>query len=72
MKLELLTITARAWEQEEGEWHRGKGSEKGIGNWGWGPHKAAAMWRERSLGLGCSPGCFPGLCERGFGCWDEK
>lgn len=29
MKLELLTITARAWGQEEGEWHRRKGREKG-------------------------------------------
>lgn len=29
MKLELVTITARVWEQEEKEWHKRKGREKG-------------------------------------------
>lgn len=49
-----------------------EGKRKGDMEMGWGPQKAAAGWRERSLGLGSRPGCFQVLCERGFECWDER
>lgn len=57
MKLELVTITARAW-QEEREWHRDREEKRGHGN-GVGSSQSSSRVEGEITGSGFQPWLFP-------------